>query len=222
MATHTYVHTLTFVSQPTTFIPGSHAFAPSELSTEDTVFDAEAEGSGDAQWQTVNRSPLQRRSFLYGETQEGDVILFDVRVTHRGGSNRQKGPHDWRSILYCTFTHDWFHDGRNFQPRHTSQFDAFPPYVRTAVTRIDQHDYLRQVETELANAFVDVVGMSSTYEFDTTQYADVLPLRDTAVQRAGQLLPGTLPRPALLAALRELHAKHTWHSSAQPQEGEQG
>ena len=193
---------------------------PAELATLDTVFDREAP-PGAQRWLDVMRSPLQRRSFLYGETHEGDVMLFDVRVAHRGGANQQKGPSDWRSILYCTFTHDWFHDGRNFQPRHTARFDALPPYVRSAVTRIDQHDYLKRMEAALGDAFVDIAAMSSSYEFDTTTYTDALPLRDTAQQRAGALSPAQVPLPQLLAALQELDQKHRWHSSSHPEEAQQ-
>ena len=212
-------------AQPTTFIPGSHVFVPDELRTQDHIFDAEAAGGQLGElgaWLPLQRTPVQGRSFMYGESQQGDVILFDVRVVHRGGANRQRGPSAWRSILYCTFTHDWFHDGRNFQPRHTAAFDAFPPYVRSAVARVDQHDYLKGVEGALSDAYVDVTDMASTYEFDTTQYTDALPLRSTAAQRAGMLAPGDLPPGVVAAALQELATRYKWRSSAQPLLQEEG
>ena len=48
---------------------------------------------------------------------EGDVVLFDYRLIHRGGANKGKIQ---RPVFYKVFTRTWFNDAQNFPKEPTS------------------------------------------------------------------------------------------------------
>lgn len=69
------------------------------------------------------------------------VILFDLRVVHRGKANRSKRK---RSIAYLGYVKDWFYDVVNFKHRQTVHFDQIP--LKKLFTRLDSFEYTRRLE----------------------------------------------------------------------------
>lgn len=75
---------------PTVFRAGTHLACP-----DDHLRDLEVDGV------VLDTCPEHATHTLHATAQPGDVILFDFRVSHRGGANTH--PHDIRPMLYQTF-----------------------------------------------------------------------------------------------------------------------
>jgi len=73
-----------------------------------------------------------------------DAILFDTRITHRGGAN--KTPHP-RPMMYVSYVRDWWQDSVNFKQRHTRNFDELSTsQLRRLLTRVDREAYIKSLE----------------------------------------------------------------------------
>merc|ERR1712100_495398 len=77
--------------------------------------------------------------------QVGTVVLFDLRLRHRGGANRASGP---RPVLYMSYVQDWFRDATNFKERQTRAWDELPSAGRKLFSRLDAKRYIAQLEAE--------------------------------------------------------------------------
>jgi ectoine hydroxylase-related dioxygenase (phytanoyl-CoA dioxygenase family) len=51
---------------------------------------------------------------------KGGVVLFDMRINHRGGANRS--PKD-RALLYISYVNEWWRDAINFNTPQTAGWD---------------------------------------------------------------------------------------------------
>lgn len=71
----------------------------------------------------------------------GDVVLFDMRLRHRG--RRNKSDND-RAIGYLGYVQDWYSDKVNFKDRQTRAFDNLP--LKKLFARQDQKQYLANLE----------------------------------------------------------------------------
>lgn len=74
----------------------------------------------------------------------GDVILFDLRILHRGGENVSPGP---RPQIYATYTREWYVDAVNFHTKQTRAFDELDKANRKLLTRIDHQAYVESLES---------------------------------------------------------------------------
>ena len=76
--------------------------------------------------------------------ERGTVILFDLRVEHRGGPNRGEAS---RPILYLGYTNRWYRDVSNFHEPHTVEWEQMGSGVHRALyARLDSQEYVRSLE----------------------------------------------------------------------------
>jgi ectoine hydroxylase-related dioxygenase (phytanoyl-CoA dioxygenase family) len=81
------------------------------------------------------------------ELKPGDLVLFDLRLRHRGGKNRSRRD---RPILYCTVARHWYVDSVNFRRRQTRGWDALPSWsMRKLYSRLDGETYVQTLESLL-------------------------------------------------------------------------
>jgi len=87
----------------------------------------------------------------------GTLILFDVRLRHRGGANRSSSV---RPILYLGYTMRWFRDAANFAEPHTVAWEKVEGEGRKVLFgRLDAQEYTRVLERELADVYgVEYLG----------------------------------------------------------------
>ena len=95
--------------------------------------------------------PEHSTGSIHATADVGDVILFDFRVSHRGGRNQHRTRE--RPQIYMTFLKDWYYDAVNFHSMHSRDFDDLPPYLRKISTRLDASHFSRQLH-ELRDALV--------------------------------------------------------------------
>ena len=74
-------------------------------------------------------------------TELGDVVLFDMRIRHRGRANLA---HTRRPIAYLGYVRDWYRDRANFKEPQTRAFDDLP--LRKLFMRLDTQEYTRALE----------------------------------------------------------------------------
>ena len=130
-------------SGPTEFVLGSHR----------SEFKGELKG-------------LPRASFA---VDKGGVVLFDLRIKHRGGAN--ESPND-RAMLYVAYVHDWWQDAINFKAPQTVGWDQHnTTRARKLFRRLDAAAWTSQLEALLAERGVDLDGLRST--FHSHAYTDL-------------------------------------------------
>ena len=77
----------------------------------------------------------------------GTVILFDLRLEHRGGPNRGQAS---RPILYLGYTNRWYRDVSNFKEPHSLEWGQTRSRVHRALyARLDSQEYVRRLEHAL-------------------------------------------------------------------------
>lgn len=82
----------------------------------------------------------------------GDVVLFDVRLRHRGTANRANYS---RSIAYMAYSKGFWVDDVNFKHKQTRKWDGLSSHTRRALfRRVDTHEYSARLEQLL----LDQVG----------------------------------------------------------------
>ena len=92
---------------------------------------------------------------------EGAVVLFDMRIEHRGGANRS--PKD-RALLYISYVSEWWRDGINFNTPQTVGWDRHnTTRARKLFRRLDAAAWASQLETLLAARGVDLDALRSTF-----------------------------------------------------------
>ena len=92
---------------------------------------------------------------------EGGVVLFDMRIQHRGGANRS--PKD-RALLVVPYVHEWWRDAINFNTPQTAGWDRHnTTRARKLFKRLDSHAWTSLLETLLAEQGVDVDALRSTF-----------------------------------------------------------
>lgn len=117
---------------PTQFMTGSHV--PFDLASS-TQQSAGATGDGPEDW------PAPVISF---EASRGTAVLFDIRVMHRGTSNKSDKN---RAIGYISYVKEWFSDKVNFAVKHTRGFSSHPTHgLRKLFLRLDAVKYLHSLE----------------------------------------------------------------------------
>ncbi len=89
----------------------------------------------------------------------GTVVLFDLRVLHRGTANRSPAN---RPILYLGYTMRWFRDVSNFKEGHTREWEQMPSTVNRALfARLDTQAYVARLERAAAANGVDVEALKA-------------------------------------------------------------
>jgi len=78
------------------------------------------------------------------ETIVGDVVLFDLRLLHRGTPNLSDTA---RNILYVSYVRSWYMDPSNFKRPQSRRFDTLDKSTRKLFTRVDSKTYTKQLET---------------------------------------------------------------------------
>jgi len=111
----------------------------------------------DSDWwthQQTAQTPLVQSLEIILPATPGTIILFDIRLRHRGGANRSNEP---RPILYLGYTMRWFRDAANFVDPHTVGWEELEGgEARKALFgRLDTQEYTKMLEREL----VDVYGV---------------------------------------------------------------
>jgi hypothetical protein len=117
---------------PTEFMTGSH-ITPSEFESywEDTTT-------------AILTEKMETTPRLKYDTKLSDVILFDLRLMHRGTPN--VGDQS-RSILYLSYVKSWYHDPSNFKRSQSQSFDQLKTKsMRKLFTRVDAKKYTKDLE----------------------------------------------------------------------------
>jgi len=109
----------------------------------------------DSDWwtrQQTAQTPLVQSLELILPATPGTVILFDIRLRHRGGANRSDTP---RPILYLGYTMRWFRDAANFVDPHTVGWAELEGgEARKALFgRLDTQEYTKVLERELVEVY---------------------------------------------------------------------
>lgn len=73
----------------------------------------------------------------------GDLILFDIRLRHRGTPNSSPRA---RAIGYFSFVHEWYHDAVNFKDSQTAAFDDLDLSAKKLLRRQDRTAYVHALE----------------------------------------------------------------------------
>jgi len=124
---------LTKITGPTEYITGSHI----QLSRRNS---GENNNRG-ANWADRDFQPTTPRLSIQAKV--GSVVIFDVRLRHRGGANHSDKK---RPIVYMSYARDWYTDKVNYKEKQTSSFDALTPQQRKLLGRIDHNSYVSQLE----------------------------------------------------------------------------
>jgi hypothetical protein len=106
---------LTKTTGPTEFMTGSH------IST-----------NGNSFWSSQDFQPST--PVLSIPASVGSVVIFDVRLRHRGGANLSEKR---RPIVYMSYARDWYSDKVNYKEKQTSAFDELSPQQRKLMARYD-------------------------------------------------------------------------------------
>lgn len=129
----------------TEFVLGSHVH-PSVLGQRLDLWDGEL---GTAHWEG---KPLLSRTKIL--VPRGSVVLFDLRITHRGGPNHSESP---RSVLYTSYVREWFRDAVNFKSLQSAWWDGLrSERLQKLFARVDGRDYTQQLERLLKEKGTDV------------------------------------------------------------------
>jgi hypothetical protein len=76
--------------------------------------------------------------------QAGDVVLFDLRLRHRGGANRSN---QTRPIIYLSYVEGWWRDTLNFKTRQSADWAGLQSAAtRKLFTRLDADRYVQALE----------------------------------------------------------------------------
>ena len=116
-------------------------------------------GSGGSGGSGGNRpDALPRASFAVAA---GAAVLFDVRISHRGGANASPSP---RALLYLSYAHEWWHDRINFASKQTRGWDVHnTSRGRKLFARLDAERWTRRLEEMLEARGVDLSAERSAY-----------------------------------------------------------
>ena len=94
-------------------------------------------------WSAHDESPPTQHAVL--PAKRGDVVVFDMRIRHRGGANRSPRR---RPIIYLGVVKDWYFDRVNFKDTQTRAWDARASLTeRKLFTRIDSRLYTARLES---------------------------------------------------------------------------
>ena len=129
----------------TEFVIGSHVH-PAVLGQALDLWDGEV---GTAHWEGT---PLLSRAKLL--VPRGSVVLFDLRMTHRGGPNESESA---RSVMYTSYVREWFRDAVNFMSPQSAWWGTLrSERLQKLFARVDGRQYTQQLEKLLEQKGVDV------------------------------------------------------------------
>ena len=117
---------VTALNGPTEFITGSHVNIHEH-----------------GWWEADEQLSHPKTPILALPASEGSVVLFDIRLRHRGSANRSPKS---RAILYLGYVHRWFRDTVNFKEPHTRAWDQLSDVPRALFSRLDTAAYTRELE----------------------------------------------------------------------------
>lgn len=139
----------------TEFLAGSHVKLGGDrfwMGPEEDDGRAEENGGG-----ASTRTP-----HLQIPANRGAVILFDIRLRHRGRANHANAS---RPVLYISYVKDWFRDSVNFKEKQTEKWSALPKATRRLFARLDSREYIRVLEEALEQRGVSVHQLASAVEY---------------------------------------------------------
>ena len=139
---------MTAENGPTEFMVGSHVYLQSDR--------------GQDYWTAHDFDPLEGMPHAAIPAQRGSVVLFDVRIRHRGTANRSARR---RSILYIGYMRGWYKDIVNFKDKHTAQWATQEQTQRKLFSRLDSGLYTKKLEQMLEARGVDLKDVQSRLNF---------------------------------------------------------
>ena len=98
----------------------------------------------------------------------GSVVIFDVRLRHRGTANRSN---QRRSILYLGYMRGWYRDIVNFKDKHTKEWAERDQTHRKLFSRLDSQMYTKKLEEMLSDRGVNLATVQSTLNFKQVELA---------------------------------------------------
>jgi len=84
---------------------------------------------------------LRSDPMMCARPQLGSLVLFDLRLRHRGGTNVSPEP---RPLLYISYVKDWYHDKMNFKRPHTASYSGLGSVARKLYARLDTLQHARE------------------------------------------------------------------------------
>ena len=157
---------------PTEYVLGSHLDCEPSLQVPYLELQLDAEGAvrvneGGGESGTEHECPYYAPRPFAATAEAGDAILFDSRVTHRGGANTAARR---RVQMYTTFAREWFVDRVNFQSKQSRAFDDLEPRMRKLFSRLDARRYVELLEAALHERGADVAALRSKAGYDAYDY----------------------------------------------------
>eukprot|EP00946_MAST-07B_sp_MAST-7B-sp1_P004998 g4998.t1 len=122
-------------------------------------------------WERVQQEQGVPSARVQGDI--GDVVLFDVRLRHRGTANR--ADHS-RSIAYVAYSKGFWVDDVNFKHKQTKKWDGLSSHTRRALfRRVDTHEYAARLEQLLLDQVGEEKGKQLLEDLKSdAQYSQVL------------------------------------------------
>ena len=127
---------------PTEFLPGSHFWNTSRnnyvnLDNKDII----------------GYLPTTVKKHCCPLLYKGDIILFDIRLYHRGGVNKTDTNRD---IMYISYLKKWYSDRVNFQEKNSKNFEKIKDEDKNLLSRIDTNNYTKLLEKILIDNNIDL------------------------------------------------------------------
>ena len=96
------------------------------------------------------------------ELKKGDILIFDLRLIHRGGKNTSK---EFRNIMYISYMNEWFTDRINFNSKQTKSFDNYEEGTQLLLSRINEKKYNENIEYLLEKKGTHPKSLQSSYSW---------------------------------------------------------
>jgi ectoine hydroxylase-related dioxygenase (phytanoyl-CoA dioxygenase family) len=140
---------MTRTNGPTEFMVGSHVHYTEKFGGAAADF-----------WQKHDFEPLVPHAAIPADI--GTVVLFDVRIRHRGTANRSRKR---RSIMYIGYMRGWYKDIVNFKDKHTAAWAKEEQTHRKLFARLDSGLYTKKLEEMLEARGVDLKDVQSRLNY---------------------------------------------------------
>lgn len=148
---------VTDINGPTEFLAGSHVPA---VASESFWEDLQMETENDKQQCISQENCSDKPSELSFVAHQGDIVLFDLRLRHRGTPNRDQSA---RPVMYVSYTREWFQDRTNFKAPQTRSWDelADKPHMKRLFSRVDALSYTKRLEDLIKDTLGESRGESA-------------------------------------------------------------
>lgn len=109
-----------------------------------------------------NKLSTECNEVVIPELKKGDILIFDLRLMHRGGENTST---EFRNIMYISYMNEWFTDRINFNSKQTKSFDNYEKGTQLLLSRVNEKKYNENVEFLLNDKGTQTKSLQSSYSW---------------------------------------------------------